>query len=512
MSSRAFQQLAPMRETRLRPSKHIPAVGDGSVPYALLREENRGQTPARVTAQILGSDAWLEVVAPELEVVQRRRERPGKERPWYTAHELAGFYLFQRVAGVPTFQAARELLAGDTIDAHLARRELGLNRPRQPQRKRGRRGGLPAKATEQRSGIPSKATMTRFLRDWPEAERAETFERLFKRFRSEHLEFPEFREECLTLYGDGSPLLTHYTAPKYKKTGELANEKRVTAPEAGYVGQDAGPDKSGHGWNLITLVNRASVPVSYTLTRLPEPECDRLMDAQEEFAHEIRPHLDSTRLGIITTDGAFHKPEARARWRDCNFIENQHLCSHADREDVKLRAERLSNERIPIEDYPNWFANGHREVICRCGRRAAKDIRPASRPGARPTVRVEGKCPVCGPCSITSGDFRRGQNPTRFVRCHPNEPTDKRDWALGNGLTYNDPEAALHGRKRFGRNEGFHGALVTRYGLLEKRWFRRRDQARIEVALVFSIAHAMSIEYRKRVGQSQGPPVQVLAA
>ena len=504
-----------MRPTRLRPSRHIPPPGDGCVPYARRRVENREQTPARVTALIVNSAAWQEVVAPELDRIQRQRERPGKEKPWYTAQELASIYLFQRVAGLNTFQEARDLLAGDTIDAARARRELGLNIRRWPDRVRGRRGGQPARPTQQRSGIPSKATMTRFLqRDWPEEQRVETFERLFKRYRNEHLEHPDFQQECLSLYGDGSALLTHYTAPKIdKKTGNVVNERRVTAPDAGYVGMSADPEKRGNGWNLIALVNRTAVPVAYALPVLGASERDVMMDIQAEFLSEVRPLLPSDKLGIITTDGAFHKPAARALWRDCNYIENQHLCSHADRPDVRERAARLTNQRIAIEGYDHWFANGHREVICRCGRRAAKDIRPARRPGGRPTIRVEGKCPVCGSCSITSGDFRRAENPDRFARCHPSEPDSRRDWALGNGLTYNDPEAAVHGSKRFGRNEGFHAALGHRYDLLAgKRWFRRRNQARIEVALVFGIAHAMALEYRRRVAQPQGPPALALAA
>jgi hypothetical protein len=108
------------------------------------------------------------------------------------------------------------------------------------------------------------------------------------------------------------------------------------------------------------------------------------------------------------------------------------------------------------------------------------------------------------------------QNPSKYVRCEPRIPASRRDWALGNGLTYNDLEAAQHGSKRFGRNEGFHGALANRYGLLEKRWFQRHDQARIEVALIFVVAHAISIEYRARVRETEtragAPPRLPIAA
>lgn len=91
--------------------------------------------------------------------------------------------------------------------------------------------------------------------------------------------------------------------------------------------------------------------------------------------------------------------------------------------------------------------------------------------------RVEGRCDQgCGSITITSGEWRRAQNPDRFTRCAPREPDSRREWALGNRLTFHNPESGEFGRRRFGHNEGFHGALVSRFQLTKgKRWYRRRD-------------------------------------
>ena len=81
-------------------------------------------------------------------------------------------------------------------------------------------------------------------------------------------------------------------------------------------------------------------------------------------------------------------------------------------------------------------------------------------------------------------------------------------------MTFNSLEAQEYGIRRFWHNEGFHGALVSRFGLVkEKRWFRRRDQARIDVAMVFSIQHAIAMEQRRRLraAQAQGPPLAAAA-
>ncbi|HEX5175019.1 MAG TPA: hypothetical protein VFV91_12850, partial [Gaiellaceae bacterium] len=129
-------------------------------------------------------------------------------------------------------------------------------------------------------------------------------------------------------------------------------------------------------------------------------------------------------------------------------------------------------------------------------------------------VRVEGKCAdgCASSISLRSGDWRRAQNPARYVRANPDDPFETRDWGLGNGLTFNDPEAKEHGLKRRGRNEGFHGTISNRFDLTKKRWLRHRDDARIEVAVVYTILHVIAMEHRKRLRLADEPPPLARAA
>ncbi|MGB7588857.1 MAG: hypothetical protein WBM00_09130, partial [Solirubrobacterales bacterium] len=154
--------------------------------------------------------------------------------------------------------------------------------------------------------------------------------------------------------------------------------------------------------------------------------------------------------------------------------------------------------------YRDWCANGHRELHCVCGQ--GKTTPRVSRDkNGRAVVRVEGECKNCGGITITSGKWRVTDNPKRFVRCLPGEE-DQADWLFGNPLTFNNRIAAKFGRNRFGHGEGFHGHLVTRFGLLKgKSWYRRREQAQLDFLIVFCSMHALAIEQRRRAKVVAGP-------
>jgi hypothetical protein len=90
------------------------------------------------------------------------------------------------------------------------------------------------------------------------------------------------------------------------------------------------------------------------------------------------------------------------------------------------------------------------------------------------------------------------------VHLQPDEK-DRANWAFGNPLTYNDGLAKVYGTKRFAHNEGFHGKMTTRFNLFKgKRWFQRKAHARLDVAMTYSITHALAMEQRRRVAAS--PP------
>ena len=71
---------------------------------------------------------------------------------------------------------------------------------------------------------------------------------------------------------------------------------------------------------------------------------------------------------------------------------------------------------------------------------------------------------------------------------------------MGNPLTFHDPVSSTYGSARFGHNEGFHGQLVTRFGLLEgKAWYRDIREAERDFFQVFCIMHSLAMEQRRPV-------------
>ena len=89
---------------------------------------------------------------------------------------------------------------------------------------------------------------------------------------------------------------------------------------------------------------------------------------------------------------------------------------------------------------------------------------------------------------------------------------EKIDWTFGNPLTFNDARARKFGRARFGHGEGFHGTLVTRFGLLKhKAWYRRREQAQRDFLMVFCGMHALAMEQRARLRKQEPAGLPVVA-
>lgn len=504
---------------KFRPERQaqLPPVPVGSVPYKkpLLKELGLREGPA--TLVVMRSQAWQEEIGALLDEIDAKRFKPGKEKPLYTSRELESMIVYQRVCGLKTVTEARGRLAGDEPDAVEARRLLGFDEPRN----KGRRRGTKGEPEERYDGVPSASTVSRHKarfaeqQDDPKArrlkslgKRADAYERMFARLVDEHLEFPEFRDELETLNLDGSPLLTHFTCPKVnKKTGEIFNESRVTCWDGGYVPASAGPDKSGFGWNLVSISTSSSaLPVLYTLPKLQESEKTEARKLARDWREQIWLRLyelngDRHRLAVLSADAGFPSPGLRADLREISILENIHHISHGDQPRSQNRAKKADATRIPFDDprpaYQNWYVTGNREIRCTCGRRASKRVYVES--DGRVVSRMEGKCPKCGSISITSGEWRRAQNPDRYVLCPPDTGPERRDWLLGNPLTFNSELAEEYGKKRFGHGEGFHGYLSTRFGLTKhKRWFRHHAEARADVALVFSIIHALTIEQRKR--------------
>lgn len=487
-------------KTRLRWSSNLPKPGSGEVPYAKSRPELKGFSEAQITRQILDSQAWKEIVKPVLDQLDKERARPGKEKPLYSSEELESVLLYQRVCGFASYKRARNALAGDRGEA---RQLLGFDKPRNRNRR----------VVKLFDGVPSEATVSRHRARFGERRRLEVYLALEQRLLTEHLADPELQEEARILNLDGTKIQTHYTAPIIDpKTKETINDARVTAPEAGYVPHRAGPDKSGHGWNLVSITSTTGVPLAWKVVPLNVSEKKVSIElVRDDFAKRVKPHLKRDKLSVLSADGAFAKQELRAELRCLGIVENIHVVSHGEMEESKANAAKNAAKRIPIQGYKTWFTNGHRELVCACG--AGTTIRRLSldRDG-KAVARNEGTCKNCGSITITSGDWRKAKNPDRWMRINPQNQHEKPDLLMGNPLTFNDRVAAEYGRRRFGHHEGFHGALVSRFGLIkDKRWFRRLDEAKIATAITFCVMHVAAIEQRRRraeadADQAQAPP------
>ena len=505
---------APVKSApRVRFSGDLPRPRAGAVPYAKSRPELADLTEAKITELILDSDAWLTVMDRELAKLDAERARKRGAAPMYSSRELESVLLYGRVCGLQTYKQIRARLAGDR--GREARELLGLDRPRP----------VPGKKVQSlRSGVPSEATLSRHRLRFGERRRRNAYLVLERRLLEEHLAAPELRDEAELLDLDGTPLLTHFTAPMYEKVkkgkakgprklvnGGLTKRgfPRITAPDAGYMPPPAGVDKCGNGWNLISVVTQTGVPLSWRLVPLNSPEYDNATELVQQDLCKVIQKLGPRRLRVLSADGAFTGPEVRRDLRELGVIENIHPVSHGQSEKSKKNVAKADKKKIPIVGYPNWYANGHRELRCVCGKgRVVKRVKLG--PNGQAIVRAEGQCDNCKSVTITSGEWALRQNPEQLWRVNPAQKgTDKADLLFGNPLTFHDVVAQEYGNKRFGHNEGFHGQLESRFRVLQgKRWIRRRDQAMTECAMTFCVMHAVALEQRRRVrAQAQAPPL-----
>ncbi len=480
------------------------------MPYAKHRPGLRGLSCGELTEIVLNSKAYrveIGTICDQLDATRAKRRGP---KPSYTAWECEAVLVYQRVCGLRAVKEARDRLAGDR--AADARRIFGFNKARP------RKGGAVQKL---HVGIPSEATLSRHRSRFGERRRRRAYERLFEALVQEHLEdFPEMREEARHLTMDGSKIQTHYKCPINDPKGGMVNEKEVTCWDGGYVPPSAGPDKWGHGYEVIGPVTHSGLPLAARVVPINASEPETAISLmQGEFAHRVRPHLDQDQIHVMSNDGAYHSHPLRKTYHELGIVERVHHVSRGDSPKSHANARKHDRLRFEIQGYKNWEANGHYELICKCGNGQVSK-RFALKSG-RAVIRSEGSCSTCGLISITAGNWRKAKLPGskkagRFVRCMPGEK-DEADQAFGNPLTYNDPLAFIYGNKRFAHNEGFHGQVTSRFQLFKgKRWFRRKDQARTDVAIVYSIVHCLAMEQRRRaaahaVSSSSDPPTALAA-
>jgi hypothetical protein len=430
---------------------------------------------------------------PLLKKLDGERSAKGP-KPSYSAEELEQAVLFQKLAGLRTYAEARTLLASDRHEE--TRRLLGFDKPR-------KRYGRGLTLVRSMDGVPSEATVWRHLQRFGLDRHIAAYKKLFERLVKDHLQDPAMREEARVLNIDGSTMRSHYTSfDRFsKKTGKLI--RPATLHGGGYMPRtETNFGKAGHGFNLVTAVTATGLPLAYRVTPLVKTgygeSATALKIFEEEWKRAVAPYLHQDKLGILTADSAYSSRPLRAAIREIGYVENCHKVSHADRARSRRHAGKHDRIVFEIEDYPNWRANGHRELFCKCGK--GKTARRVSMNNGRAVVRTEGSCRKCGSIMVTSGKWRKAANPRRFVRILKGEE-DRADWTFGNPFTFHDELAEQFGSARFGHHEGFHGHLVTRFSLLKgKAWYRRREQAELDVLMTFSIMHALAMEQRRRAG------------
>jgi hypothetical protein len=501
-----------------------PAPEDRALDYAASREELRGIDPGEIVLAVEQLEGFREIVRPALDAADAARLQPREgerrrrgRRPSFHALDYWRLEVLRRVVASHSTQATRDWLTTDK--AARTRELLGFDKARTHY------GGKERKWMD---GVPSDGWVSDFRVKWmPEAELAGLMGQLERSALAEKLKtLPGAREECRVLYADGSKVETHATAPIVRKDKdgnviEVVNEWKkgrdgelvpgITAPEAGYVPNRGGnADHSGHGWNVVMVMSSKGTVLAHRNVPMHAGENTTLIEMVPEVG-QVLETLRASRAGdrrrppelrVLTTDCNFHSQELRRELREIGIIENTHLSSHAKRPSSQNDAKERGGKRYPIDRHPDWFLNGHRELICACGKGKTSRVAAIDPRTGKATARLKGECPECKSVTITSGLWMQTENASgKFHQCLPHDKA-RAEWDIGNPLTFNDPLAREYGRGRFNGQEGAFGSQFTqRFGLLKnKRWFYRQSQVDLEVAAVVTITHALSLERWRRMG------------
>lgn len=478
----------------------FPKPLKGDVPYANSRPELADISLGEKVRLVMSTTGWSEVMRPLLTALDELRPKKGPA-PAYSSEELESCLLYQRLAGASTYGEARSRLAGDRGEAD--RITLGFNHPR-------KRVGAGLRLIKSLDGVPSEATVWRHKTRFGLDEHVAAYHTLFERLVRDHFEeFPELVEESRLVHWDGSVLLSHYTSFERlnKETGEL---KPPTLEGGGYRPRTkSNPGKDGHGFNLVAAVTQTGLPLGARLTPINEAEGKTARAILEgEWQRTVAPYLDDDLVRVMACDAAYSGAHFRQAIHRAGFIPNCHPVSHATRASSQANASRKNKAKLKIRYHEKWHLNGHHELACACGQ--GKTMRRATKNADGEAVcRLEGSCPNCKTVSLTVGQWRRVGNirTGNSVAKTTHSETDKIDWRIGNPLTFNDALSKQYGNARFGHNEGFHGALVTRFGLLrEKAWYRSGRAAERDLLQVFCTMHALAMEQRRRAVSEDAKP------
>lgn len=446
---------------------------------------------------------------------RRRRTRDGSRlkpgpAPMYSPEELEVMELYRRVVGAASYRAACERLSA--FRSHRDRRLLGFDRERQTIR-RGQPVTFP--------GVPSETAMSKYRRDIGDAEREDLWGRFLARLRRDYAAMSD-DDASRILYLDGTHIRVAGTAPIINpRTSEVVNggldprtgRPIITVPDAGYAPPYKKGTKGGHGFNLVPLLDDRGVPLAHAVDRINRSEKEIAVSVITSWARDLRDAYPADRLRVLSADAGFNSPHVRIACRNAGMIENVHPVSHGDQLTTNKRADQYERMRIAIHGTKDWQLTGHREIVSTCGCDTPTLARQIwlGRLG-KAYARLKATCSTCGSTvTLMSGRRRRAKNPDRMVPKHYLDNDADLDFSTGNPLTYNDPLSNAYGRARFGRNEGWNGALASRYKLnAKRRRFRSKRQVELETNIIFSIMVSLALEGRRH--EAAAPPAVASAA
>lgn len=451
----------PDREPqRLRFSQGLPVPRDRyEFDWSKERDEWRGWSVADVVLACTETTAWQKLLRPRCEKLDA-----GRRTFLYSAEKYEMVLLFGRLNGCKTVKETRTTLANDLHGKD--RRLLGLTEDRTW------RGGL---ERVRAVGVPSEASICRHRQRLPDHERLHVLREVWKALRDELLAVAD-AEEFDLLFLDGTELPTHWT-PEY--SARRRRPRNGVTPKTTCL--DGGTRRGVDGYQAIIANTPHGACLGYAIEAVNHSEARLAVGVIEGIRKDVFSKLPE-RVRVATTDAAFNHAPLRLAMRRAGLVDNIMLHSGKDDPTTRNEVAKATRARIPVHGFPNWRANGFRELLCRCGHGTTSKRITRNGDGTL-AARLEGACPSCGPIEVTAGDWRRSTGPNAaFRRLQRHDRPEEMD-SLGVPLTYRDLVSRVYRNKRMGLNEGFFGALRNRTGFNRgKSWYRTKAQA--EIALL----------------------------
>jgi ribosomal protein S27AE len=281
--------------------------------------------------------------------------------------------------------------------------------------------------------------------------------------------------------------------------------------DGGYLAMAAGEDDFGHGYDVVSNVDSAGVPVGFASGPINEGDRPPFHRALQDYGDLLQLFDDPDNpdaVRVLGADAGFTGFEQREAIRTLGMLENIHPVSGSREGRAIEHEERLTSKRIAIvpKDVSrpdNWLTDGHRNLLCRCGQGEVKKKFYRSRKG-KLIPRLEGHCPTCGRITITSGDWALHNRRWRHRLKHPSAQVDPQ---MGNPLTFTNPISERYAKRRFAVQEGMHSVLSNRFHLIDGRK-RVKTSAEVDLLTLMTYCAIHGIAHAR--AQAQAPPAQSL--